>query len=341
MMSFLKCGPLCTIRSFICSLHILCDNFNHFWTIRHILCLLKYFQARKCYSRRCQKWVQNVQRLELKGKGPEEISQNYALCSDHFEDDMFVNAKQRQRLTLDAVPTIFGNIELPVEPKASTRRKRKKKQPTGTTEKSGSQKIPVYRSSSLVCHAIRVKSGEDLKFALECYINRHDLRGAFIMSCVGSIQEASLRMADSTTVVYLSSPHEILALNGTLSDGGHLHICLSDVEGKVIGGHLKSAIINTTAEIVIGELPRLELTRVMDENTSYKELVVGERKGNSEADSSGEDEDILSSSSGPNSSKRAKKRRTPKSTVKLIDNTNGTPTVLVNNTLLKITDVKL
>lgn len=91
---------------------------------------------------------------------------------------------------------------------------------------------------------------------------------------------------------------------------------------------------------MIGELPRLELTRVMDENTSYKELVVGERKGNSEADSSGEDEDILSSS-GPNSSKRAKKRRTPKSTVKLIDNTNGTPTVLVNNTLLKITDVKL
>lgn len=74
------------------------------------------------------------------------------------------------------------------------------KQPTGTTEKSGSQKIPVYRSSSLVCHAMRVKSGEDLKFALECYINRHDLRGAFIMSCVGSIQEASLRMADSTTV---------------------------------------------------------------------------------------------------------------------------------------------
>lgn len=40
---------------------------------------------------------------------------------------MFVNAKQRQRLTLDAVPTIFGNVELPVEPKASTRRKRKSK----------------------------------------------------------------------------------------------------------------------------------------------------------------------------------------------------------------------
>lgn len=76
----------------------------------------------------------------------------------------------------------------------------------------------------------------------------------------------------------------------------------------------------------------MEMSREMDESTGYKELVVSDRKGIS-GYSSGDEE-----SRTPN--KRWKKKRVAKSTVKLIDTSNGAPTVLVNNTLLKITDMK-
>ncbi len=77
-------------------------------------------------------------------------------------------------------------------------------------------------------------------------------------------------------ILSFNKKFEIVSLVGTLSDKKcHLHISLSDGNGKVIGGHLKKGCtIYTTAEIVIGELPGLELTRETDESTGFVELVV-------------------------------------------------------------------
>lgn len=71
---------------------------------------------------------------------------------------------------------------------------------------------------------------------------------------------------------------ELLSLVGTLSsDGLHLHVSLGDEEGAVCGGHLVRAIVNTTAELVIGEAPSLNFSRAMDPDTGFKELVVSGR----------------------------------------------------------------
>ena len=68
---------------------------------------------------------------------------------------------------------------------------------------------------------------------------------------------------------------EIISLQGTLGkDKCHIHISASDNKGKVYGGHLKKAIINTTAEIVITNLDNYTFSREFDEQTGFKELII-------------------------------------------------------------------
>lgn len=123
---------------------------------------------------------------------------------------------------------------------------------------------------------IRLKPGEDLKSTLEAYIKLHQIKAACIISCVGSLKEASIRYADQKEATTLKEKFEIVSLSGTLSvNGSHLHISISDSTGKTIGGHLKEgSIIYTTAEIVIGIMPDVEFIRETDDTYGYKELKV-------------------------------------------------------------------
>ena len=72
-------------------------------------------------------------------------------------------------------------------------------------------------------------------------------------------------------------PTEIVSLEGTISDGGHLHVALADATGKLSGGQLIELIVDTTAEIVIGECTSLLYKRVFDEKTGFKELIIKNR----------------------------------------------------------------
>lgn len=79
----------------------------------------------------------------------------------------------------------------------------------------------------------------------------------------------------------LKGHFEVLSLQGTLTiDGCHLHICLSDAAGKTVGGHVmgRGLVTQTTMELVIGQFENLSLSREMDSNTGFKELVVTEDK---------------------------------------------------------------
>lgn len=78
----------------------------------------------------------------------------------------------------------------------------------------------------------------------------------------------------------MEKPTEIVSLVGTISKNGrvHLHISLSDSQGQVVGGHLPAeggAIVGTTAEVVLGTSNNITFTREFDEETGFKELVVG------------------------------------------------------------------
>ena len=91
---------------------------------------------------------------------------------------------------------------------------------------------------------------------------------------MGSLQRTSLRLADGKTASRFEGKFEICSLVGTLGEGGlHLHVSLADNEGKMVGGHLLDGCrINTTAELVIGELGGLVFTRPFDEETVCREI---------------------------------------------------------------------
>lgn len=129
-------------------------------------------------------------------------------------------------------------------------------------------------------HVFRLLPGQDLKKGILQYCNDHGIKAGAVVTCVGSLSYAVIRMADGELVREFERPYEIVSLTGTIADnGGHFHIALSDRDGAVIGGHLmEGCIINTTAETVIADLSNTcELTREYDPATGYKELVKKDR----------------------------------------------------------------
>ena len=124
-------------------------------------------------------------------------------------------------------------------------------------------------------HVLRLTNGMDLKNEIEQFCKDKNM-SACMVTCVGCVKELKLRMAGGKTYIHQHKDYEIVSLVGTISlDGAHLHFSGSDIDGVTIGGHLMNGtIVNTTAEIVLMEIDEYTLTREMDDNTGYKELVV-------------------------------------------------------------------
>ncbi len=123
---------------------------------------------------------------------------------------------------------------------------------------------------------LRLKSNEDLKQSLKNFANQENIKAGFILSAIGSLKQAKIRFANQSDSILLIDKFEILSLNGTIATSGvHLHIAISDKQGKIIGGHLDNeCIIYTTAEIIIGTTEEFIFNRTIDEQTGYKELEI-------------------------------------------------------------------
>jgi len=127
--------------------------------------------------------------------------------------------------------------------------------------------------------AIRLKPNQDLKESLKNFVTSNNIEAGFILTTVGSLKQATLRFANQNDSKVLQDKFEIVSLVGTLSTHGiHLHISISDKDGKTIGGHLEKGCLSyTTAEIVIGVSEDFIFVRTVDENTGYKELEIQPR----------------------------------------------------------------
>jgi len=129
-------------------------------------------------------------------------------------------------------------------------------------------------------YMFRLRPGDDLLQSVVEFCRRQDLKAAVILTCVGSLRHASIRLANQPTATAYEGKFEIDSLVGTVSkDGPHIHISLSDSNGKMVGGHLmEGSLIYTTAEIAIGELDDVIFSRPIDPETTYDELVITPRK---------------------------------------------------------------
>jgi hypothetical protein len=128
-------------------------------------------------------------------------------------------------------------------------------------------------------YALRLKPGQDLRRELESFAKAEKLQGGLVLTAVGSLTKAALRLADQTETTEFEGKFEIVSLVGTLSpDGVHLHVSLSDKTGRTVGGHLvEGCTVYTTVELVVGEVEGVRFTRETDAQTGYKELRVRRR----------------------------------------------------------------
>jgi uncharacterized protein len=123
-------------------------------------------------------------------------------------------------------------------------------------------------------HALRLKPEQELRQAIEEFVKENNIKAGCIVTGIGSLNHVRLRLADLKVESFYGN-FEIVSFTGTLSqDKVHLHLSIADRLGRVVGGHLKIGIVQTTVELVIGELKEYEFKRLYDEQTGFEELMV-------------------------------------------------------------------
>ena len=125
-------------------------------------------------------------------------------------------------------------------------------------------------------YTFRLKPGHDLFDSIEAFVREKGIAAGCVVSGVGSLRHATLRFANRETYTEYDDFFEIVSITGVVSvHGSHLHLSISDGDGKTIGGHLVSGCkIYTTAEIVILAFSNLTYNREFAEDSGYEELVV-------------------------------------------------------------------
>lgn len=125
-------------------------------------------------------------------------------------------------------------------------------------------------------YTFRLTPGQDLYNSIEMFLQERKIEAGCVLSGVGSLTHVTLRFANQEVHNKDIGHFEIVSITGTVSiHGSHLHVSVSDDQGRTIGGHLvPGCIIYTTAEIVILELDDVVYKREFAEDSGYDELVV-------------------------------------------------------------------
>jgi hypothetical protein len=128
-------------------------------------------------------------------------------------------------------------------------------------------------------HVLRLHPGDDVKASLEAFARERHLRAATVTSAVGSLTDVGLRFANQHDTTHLAGHFEVVSLSGYLAEGElHLHMAVSDGEGKTVGGHFAEGNrVYTTLVLAIDEHFGFAYRRERDPVTGRDELVVAPR----------------------------------------------------------------
>lgn len=129
-------------------------------------------------------------------------------------------------------------------------------------------------------YTFRLTPGQDLLESIRTIVMERKIEAGCVLSSVGSLTHVTLCFANQDLYSDHEGYFEIVSMTGTVSvHGSHLHISVSDGEGKTMGGHLVPGCkIYTTAEIVLAIFTNEVYKRELLENDSgYEELVVYKR----------------------------------------------------------------
>jgi len=126
---------------------------------------------------------------------------------------------------------------------------------------------------------LRLQPGDDLRRALEAAVAAQGVEAAFVVSGIGSLRPALVRLAGAAEPVRIDGDLELLSLSGSIAaNGSHLHLSVADAHGRVSGGHAAfGCIVRTTAEVLLALLPGWRFSREPDAATGYAELQLTRR----------------------------------------------------------------
>lgn len=108
-------------------------------------------------------------------------------------------------------------------------------------------------------YILRLDRGDEIVETLKRFCERENITLGSIQG-IGAVNKATVGLFEISTKKYHSSElngdFEITSLLGNISTMNgetylHLHINLADKEHKVYGGHLNSAVISATGEIIV------------------------------------------------------------------------------------------
>ena len=106
---------------------------------------------------------------------------------------------------------------------------------------------------------VRIDRGEEIVESLKAFLAQSGVLSGSL-SGIGAVSGAEVARFVAATKQYvtmrLEGEHEITALNGTIAllDGKpflHLHIALADTSFRGFGGHLRSAVVSGTCEVIV------------------------------------------------------------------------------------------
>ena len=106
---------------------------------------------------------------------------------------------------------------------------------------------------------LRIDKGEEIIQSLRLAAEKEQVRLAAV-EALGAVDDFTVGVFDTVEKQYhanhFSGAYEIVSLTGTVTtqDGkfyAHLHMSAGDREGKVFGGHLNSATVSATCEMVV------------------------------------------------------------------------------------------
>ncbi|OGM02452.1 hypothetical protein A2115_02675 [Candidatus Woesebacteria bacterium GWA1_41_8] len=127
--------------------------------------------------------------------------------------------------------------------------------------------------------AVRLKPGMDLRKELENFASKNKVKAGTLASIVGGLSKATLtkpRKPGEKPKLILKKDLEIVSGMGTFSPNDlHVHISVSDGDGKVWGGHLYyDTIVRITTEVVILVFDNMTFKRELDKETGFEELKI-------------------------------------------------------------------
>ena len=126
-------------------------------------------------------------------------------------------------------------------------------------------------------YTFRVRSGHDLIDSIEKFVRDKQIEAGCILSGVGSLTHANIRLANRESATEYDGHFEIVSITGLVSiHGSHLHISFADGDGRTVGGHIlgSGCKVYTTAEIVILAFDNEVYKREYAEDSGYDELAV-------------------------------------------------------------------